>query len=84
MIYKRKLLLTEHNMATTIDTIFGEKLLTYTLQYAENGIECDGEDYVNLDDARDIAFEVSSITMRAVHIYEHFGASSNLIETVTA
>lgn len=83
-IYKTKLLLTEHNMATTIDTIFGEKLLTYTLQYAENGIECDGEDYVELDDARDIAFEVSSITLRSVHIYEHFGASSNLIETVTA
>ena len=59
-------------------------MLTYTLTYAENDIECDGENYTHLDDARDIAWEVSSITMRSVHIYEHFGASSNLIETVTA
>ena len=60
------------------------QMMTYTLQYAENGVECDGEDYVELDDARDIAFEVSSITLRSVHIFEHFGACSNLIETVTA
>lgn len=59
-------------------------MLTYTLQYAESNIECDGEDYVDISDARDIAWEMSSITLRTVHIYEHFGASSNLIETVKA
>jgi hypothetical protein len=57
---------------------------TYTLVYADCDIECDGEDYVNLDDARDIAFEMSAITMRRINIFEHFGCSSNLIESVLA
>lgn len=57
---------------------------TYTLQYAESGIECDGEDYIHLDDARDIAWEMSSITMRAINIFEHFGAYSGLVEVIHA
>lgn len=57
---------------------------TYTLQYAENDIECDGEDYVNLDEARDTAFDISTITMRAINIYEHFGVCSSLVEVIQA
>ena len=68
----------------TINTIFGEHMITYTLQYSDCGVECDGEDYVQLDDARDIAFDMSSITMRRINIFEHFGCSSNLIESVLA
>jgi hypothetical protein len=59
-------------------------VLTYTLIYADCDIECDGEDYVDLSDARDIAFEMSAITMRRINIFEHFGCSSNLIESVLA
>lgn len=60
------------------------QMMTYTLQYAENGVECDGEDYVHLDEARDTAFDMSEITLRTIHIFEHFGACTNLVETVTA
>lgn len=52
---------------------------TYTLSYpAEN------DEFIKLEDARDVAFEVSIETGEPVYIYENFGASSNLIETVTA
>lgn len=59
-------------------------MLTYTLTYAENEIECDGENYIHLEEARDTAFDMSSITMRAINIYEHFGACSSLIEVIHA
>lgn len=59
-------------------------MLHYTLEYTENNIECDGEDYTNLDEARDTAWEMSKITMREISIYEHFGVSAHVIETVKA
>ena len=53
--------------------------LTYTLSFpAEN------DEFINLDDARDVAFEVSLETGATVYIYQHHGASSNKIEEVTA
>lgn len=59
-------------------------MLTYTLEYAENEVQCDGEDYTNLDEARDTAFDMSAITLRTINIYEHFGAYSGLIEVIHA
>lgn len=51
--------------------------LTYTLSFpAEN------DEFVNLDDARDVAFEVATETGETIYIYENFGASSNLVEQV--
>lgn len=53
--------------------------LTYSLSFpAEN------DEFINLDDARDVAFEVSLETGATVYIYQHHGASSNKIEEVTA
>lgn len=42
------------------------------------------EEFVHLEDARDVAFEIANETGEAVSIYETFGASSNLIEVVQA
>jgi hypothetical protein len=54
-------------------------MLTYTLSFpAEN------DEFTNLDNARDVAFEVSLEYGETIYIYENFGASSNLIETVLA
>ena len=53
--------------------------LTYTLSWpAEN------DEFINLDDARDVAFEVSMETGATIYIYENHGASSNKIEEVAA
>jgi hypothetical protein len=59
-------------------------MLTYCLTFADYGIPCDGEEYVNLDDARDVAFEWSAETNRRIAITECFGISENVIETVLA
>jgi hypothetical protein len=59
-------------------------ILTYYLTFTDNGVECDGEEYANLDDARDVAFEWSAETNRRIAITECLGASENLIETVLA
>jgi hypothetical protein len=59
-------------------------MLTYALMFADNGCLVDGEEYVNLDDARDVAFEWSAETNRRVAICEFFGISENVIETVLA
>jgi hypothetical protein len=54
-------------------------MITYTLSWpAEN------DEFINLDDARDVAFEVSLETGASVDIYQNFGASSNKIEEVVA
>lgn len=63
----------------TINTIFGEFMLTYMLS-----APLYNEEFVHLDEARDVAFEIAQETGEAVNIYETFGASSNLIEVVTA
>jgi len=57
-------------------------MLTYALMFSDNGCLVDGEEYINLDDARDVAFEVSVETNRSIDICESFGISENVIETV--
>jgi hypothetical protein len=57
---------------------------TYALMFTDNGTLVDGEEYIRLEQARDIAFEVSAETNRRVAICEFFGISENVIETVLA
>jgi hypothetical protein len=52
--------------------------------FTDNGCLVDGEEYGNLDDARDVAFEASLETGMRVAICEFFGISENVIETVLA
>jgi hypothetical protein len=52
--------------------------------FTDNGTLVDGEEYIRLEQARDIAFEVSAETNRRVAICEFFGISENVIETVLA
>ena len=59
-------------------------MITYALMFSDNGCLVDGEEYVRLDEVRDIAFEVSAETGRQVAICEYFGISENVIETVLA
>jgi hypothetical protein len=59
-------------------------MLTYALMFTDNGCLVDGEEYVRLDEARDVAFEWSAETNRRVAICEFFGISENVIETVLA
>jgi hypothetical protein len=59
-------------------------MLTYALMFSDNGCLVDGEEYANLDEVRDVAFEVSAETNRRVAICEYFGISENVIETVLA
>jgi hypothetical protein len=59
-------------------------MLTYALMFTDNGTLVDGEEYINLDEVRDIAFEISAETNRRVGICEFFGISENVIETVLA
>ena len=68
----------------TYDTYMENYMLTYALMFTDNGCLCDGEEYANLDDARDVAFEWSAETNRRVAICEFFGISENVIETVLA
>jgi len=56
----------------------------YYLTFTDNGCDCDGEQYVKLDDARDVAWEHSAETNRRVGILECFGVAENVIETVLA
>jgi len=57
---------------------------TYALMFSDNGTLVDGEEYTDLDQARDIAFEISAETYRRIAICEFFGISENVIETVLA
>ena len=59
-------------------------MITYALMFSDNGTLVDGEEYISLDQVRDIAFEVSAETNRRVAICEFFGISENIIETVLA
>lgn len=59
-------------------------MLTYALMFNDNGCLVDGEEYANLDEVRDIAFEVSAETNRRVAICQYLGISENVIETVLA
>jgi len=59
-------------------------MLTYSLMFANDGCLVDGENYTNLDQVRDIAFEISLETGMEIAICEYFGISENVIETVLA
>ena len=59
-------------------------MLTYALMFTDNGCLVYGEEYGNIDDARDVAFEASLETGMRVAICEFFGISENVIETVLA
>jgi len=59
-------------------------MLTYALMFSADGCLVDGELYTNLDDARDVAFNVSQECGLEVSICQEFGLSSNVIETVLA
>ena len=54
-------------------------MLTYSLSWP-----ADNDEFISLDDARDVAFEVAQETGATVYIYENFGASSNKVEEVAA
>ena len=60
------------------------EILYYYLTFTDNGCDCDGEQYTVLDEARDVAFELSAETNRRVGILECFGVAENVIETVLA
>ena len=54
-------------------------MITYTLSWpAEN------DEFVSLDDARDVAFEVSLETGCLIEVYQNFGAASIVVEVVNA
>lgn len=56
-------------------------MLTYSLMFSNNGCLVDGEDYTNLDEARDIAFNISEALGVPVSICEMYGLSEQVIET---
>lgn len=58
--------------------------MTYSLMFSHDGTLVDGLDYVSLDEARDVAFDVSLETGSEVSICEEFGASQNVVEVVLA
>ena len=60
------------------------EMLYYYLTFTDNGCDCDGEQYANLDDARDVAWEWSAETNRRIGILECFGLAENVVETVLA
>lgn len=59
-------------------------MLTYSLMFSQNGCLVDGEDYTNLDEARDIAFNISEALGVPVSICEMYGLSEQVIETCGA
>lgn len=56
-------------------------MLTYSLMFSQNGCLVDGEDYTDLDEARDIAFNISEALGVPVSICEMYGLSEQVIET---
>ena len=70
-------------MTQTLNTIFRPVMVTYCLAFADCGVTVDGEEYANLDDARDCAFNYSAEYNR-INIIECFGLSEHLVESVLA
>jgi len=66
------------------DKTFYYDMPNYSLMLSDDDSTVDGEAYGNLDEARDIAFDVSAETGRPIAIREYFGFSENVIETVLA
>lgn len=58
--------------------------MTYTLMFSDNGAPVDGIGYPSLDEARDVAFDVSLETGTEVEIFQEFGAAFNVVERVLA
>ena len=52
-------------------------MTTYTLSFP-----ADNDEFINLDDARDVALEWANATNSPIYIYENFGGSSYLVEVV--
>lgn len=59
-------------------------MLTYSLMFSNNGCLVDGEDYTDLNEARDIAFNMSEALGVPVSICEMYGISEQVIETYGA
>lgn len=59
-------------------------MLTYSLMFSNNGYLVDGENYTSLDDARDVAFNISEELGLPVSICEEYGISNQVIETYGA
>lgn len=72
------------NTQTAINTLFGTLMVTFYLAYADCEVMVDGDEYVSLDVARDIAFEISAETNRRVNVYQCWGQSEHLVESVLA
>jgi len=66
------------------DKTFYYYMPNYSLMFSDDDSSVDGETYGLLDEARDIAFDVSAETGRPIAIWEYFGFSENVIETVLA
>ena len=59
-------------------------MLTYSLMFSNNGCPVDGENYTSLDEARDIAFNITEELGLPVSICEEYGISNQVIETYGA
>ena len=70
--------------AQTLNSIFGPVMITYLLTFADCGVTACGDEFANVDDARDVAFEISAECNRRINVIECFGASEHLIESVLA
>ncbi len=67
-----------------LNTLFGPIMITYCLAFADCGVTACGDEFVRLDDARDVAWEISAETNRKVNVIECFGLSECLVEEVLA
>jgi hypothetical protein len=56
----------------------------YFLEFADCDVQADDDCFTNLDQARDVAFDISAETNRRINIIETFGVFSNVIESVLA
>jgi len=68
----------------TVNTIFGPLMVTFYLAYADCDVICFDDEFVNLDEARDVAFEISAETNRRINVYETWGLSEHLVESILA
>jgi hypothetical protein len=69
---------------TAINTIFGALTIYYYLSFADCNVEVNCEVFTDIDSARDCAFEISAETNRRIQIFECWGLSEHLMESVLA
>jgi len=72
------------NTTPMINTLFGAIAITYFLLFGDNGEEVMCEEFTDLARARDCAWEYSASSGRPIQIFEEFGNSEHLIETIQA